>query len=330
MTSLDIIAKLKAAGLRGRGGAGYLAADKWQLVHDTPADQKYIVCNVSEGELAVKKDYFLLKHYPQTIVDGIKIALEYLSNAKAFIYLNKRYYAEFEKELSKLIKGQAISLFREKGGYLSGEESVVCEEIEDYKNFARPRVRPPYPATAGIDRRPTLINNAETFYFVAKIAADDYHQTRFYTISGHCAKPGVYELPLSASIRQILEQTGNLPVKSFFVQTGGGASGEIFLDTELDNTVSGSGAVVVYDRVKTDPYAIMKVWTDFFLKENCDKCTPCREGVYRLAQMVESKKLDPTVLEDLFFVMEKTSFCGLGKSVPTPFRSLINKVVNAK
>jgi len=118
-----------------------------------------------------------------------------------------------------------------------------------------------------------------------------------------------------------------MPEEEFFVQVGGGATGEIRLSSELDQPVTGASAIIVYDKKKTDPFELMRKWADFFLDENCDKCVPCREGVYRISEMVKKGKLDRKFLDDLFFVLENTSFCALGKSVATPFRSLINKVL---
>ncbi len=325
MAKIDLIQKLKQANLLGRGGAAYPTHAKWQMVLDIQATKKYIVANGSEGEPNVHKDFFILQHHPHILVDGVKQALASIPNSEGIIYLNKKYYRRFKKPLEKIIAKAPITVFEEQGGYLSGEETVLCEEIEG--KLARPRLRPPYPGQKGINGCPTLINNIETFYYVSKIAHDDYEAKRFYTVSGDVKKPGVYELSIDLSIREVLEATGNLPKKSFFVQAGGGASGEIFLETELDRPVGGSGAIVVYDRQKTDPYLLMYRWAKFFMKSNCDKCTPCREGVYRLAEMLHKRMIDQKTLDDLFLVMEESSFCALGKSVPTPFRSLIYKII---
>lgn len=326
MPKSDLILKLQEANLLGRGGAAFPTYKKWQAVLDAPGAKKYIVANGSEGELNVHKDFFILKNHKEELVDGIKQALSCLSADQAFIYLNKKYYPRFKKPLEKIIASAPIKVFEEKGGYLSGEETVVCQEIEN--KIARPRLRPPYPFQRGINNCPTLINNVETFYYVSKIAHNDYDHSRFYTISGDVKKPGVYQLPLDLSIKQVLEQINNYPQFDFFVQAGGGSSGEIFLPNELEREVGGSGAIIVYNRQKTDPYLLLYRWAKFFMEANCDKCTPCREGVYRLAEMVHKRMIDQAVLNELFFVMENTSFCALGKSVPGPFRSLIYKIIS--
>jgi NADH:ubiquinone oxidoreductase subunit F (NADH-binding) len=326
MAQSDLIQKLKQVNLLGRGGAAFPTYLKWQMVLDAPASKKYIVANGSEGEPNVHKDFFILQNYPQVLVDGLKQALATIPGSEGIIYLNKKYYRRFKKPLEKIIAKSAITVFEEKGGYLSGEETVLCEEIEG--KLARPRLRPPFPGQKGINGCPTLINNIETFYYVSKIAHDDYEPKRFYTISGDVKKSGVHEMSLDLTIREVLEKTNNWPKKDFFVQAGGGASGEIFLNTELDREVGGSGAVIVYDRQKTDPYLLMYRWAKFFMESNCDKCTPCREGVYRLAEMLHKRMIDQAILNDLFLVMEESSFCALGRSVPTPFRSLIYKIIS--
>jgi len=223
-----------------------------------------------------------------------------------------------------LTKGKPVVFFKKTAGYLAGEETSVCEVIEGQR--PEPRIKPPFPVQTGLWGYPTLINNVETFYYVAKIAKNQYKNTRFYSISGEVKNKGVYELPVNWPIEKILKETKNYPDFDFFLQAGGGASGEILLPQELKQSVFGQGAIIVFNRKKTDPLSLMKKWVDFFLQENCDKCVPCREGVYRLAEMLEKGKIDKKLLADLTFVLKETSFCGLGKIVMTPFNSLINKL----
>ncbi|MFA5126389.1 MAG: NADH-ubiquinone oxidoreductase-F iron-sulfur binding region domain-containing protein [Patescibacteria group bacterium] len=320
----EIIEKLKAANLLGRGGASFPTWQKWEIVKNCKADKKYIVANGSEGEPATFKDGYILEHYPADLINGLKIALDIIDHAEAFIFLNKKYYEQYKSRLESLIGDLPIKVFKESGGYLSGEETMVCQEIE--KGLLRPRQKPPFTAQVGIFGKPTLINNIETFYYVAKIAQDDYKQTRFYSISGHVKHPGVYELPVAYDINKVLLESDNWPVGDFFVQAGGGASGEILLPQELHVPTPGGGVIVVYDRKKTDPYKLLVQWADFFIAENCDKCTPCREGIYRLREMFRKRKIDKGVLDDMIFVLENTSFCPLGKMAALPCKSLIKKL----
>ncbi len=321
----NIIFKLKAADLRGRGGANFPTHLKWQMVWSSSGQKKYIVANGSEGEPNTSKDGYILEHYPEKLIAGLKVALKTFKNSEAYIYLRKDYYKKYKLKLEKLIGRLPIKVFKETGGYLSGEETTLCQEIEG--QIHRPRIKPPFPSQAGIFGWPTLINNIETFYYIAQIDRNQYKKTRFYTISGQAKKPGVFELPLNLTMKQILEKTGNWPSFNFFLQVGGGASGEIFLPSELDRPVEGSGSIVIYNKDKTDPWVLMRQWIDFFMEQNCDKCTPCREGTYRLLQMIKDRQFDEKVLDDLLFVLEHTSFCALGKMVVVPIRSTFNKLL---
>ena len=162
---------------------------------------------------------------------------------------------------------------------------------------------------------------------MAKIARGEYHNEKMYTIVGDVKNPGVYELSGELSVKQVLEQTKNYPDFKFYTQVGGGASGTILLSSELTIPAQGSASIVVYNQAKTDPYELMEKWIKFFMAENCDKCTPCREGTYRLAEMIKNKQIDKEHFEDLLFTLENTSFCALGKMVVAPFRTLADKIL---
>lgn len=321
----DIITKLKAANILGRGGAAFPTWQKWDLVKNIKADKKYIVANGSEGEPGTLKDAYILANFPEVLIQGLKIALETIDHSEAFIFLNKNYFRQHKDRLQKLIGNLPITVFAEQGGYLSGEETTLCQEIE--QALIRPRQKPPFTAQAGIWSKPTLINNIETFYYVAKVANDEYQHTRFYSISGDIPYGGVYELPLDWPINKVLLETKNWPQNEFFVQAGGGASGEILLSHELNQATPGGGVLVVYDRQHTDPYRLLKQWSDFFIDQNCDKCTPCREGIYRLREMFAARQIDKKVMADLIFILENTSFCPLGKMAALPFKSLVSKLL---
>lgn len=321
----DIIAKLKEQNLTGRGGAGFPTWLKWQAVREAKAEKKYIVCNAGEGEPKVFKDGFLLENYPEEIIEGIKIALKTIDNSSAFIYLRKDYYQRFKKNLEKLAKGFAITLFKKTGGYLAGEETVLLQAIEGKR--LEPRLKPPFPTQVGLWGYPTLINNTETFYFVSQIAKDKYKKTRFFCVDGDVKNKGVFELPEDFSIERILKESNNLPDFDFFLQVGGRASGEILLPEELNQPVKGIGSILVFNQEKTDPFSLMEKWADFFLQENCDRCVPCREGVFRIKEMLKEKKIDKELLSDIFFVLEKTSLCPLGKGVSVPFKTLVDKLL---
>lgn len=327
MPNKNIIQKLKQADLRGRGGASFPTYIKWQTVLSARAKQKYVVANGSEGEPETFKDAYILEHYPEVFLHGLIVALD-LFSAQGYIYLNKNYYKKYKNKLQKLIPRDGIIIFEEKGGYLSGEETTVCQEIEH--KIPRPRIKPPLPGQFGIYGFPTLINNIETFYQVARIAQGKYKNTRFYTIAGNTTNPGVYELPLDYTVRQVLAKTANLPDLEkyhYFFQVGGGASGEILLPAEIDRPVSGSGSIIIYDQAQVDPYVLLENWLEFFRQSNCDKCTPCREGLYRLSEMIKTRQIDKTTFNDLIFVMQKTPFCPLASMATLPIQSLVAKIL---
>jgi NADH:ubiquinone oxidoreductase subunit F (NADH-binding) len=208
---------------------------------------------------------------------------------------------------------------------LAGEETTLLNAIEGRERL-EPRIKPPFPPQEGLWGYPTLINNVETFYFVSKIAKNEYKNTRFYSISGDVKNKGVFELSADCSIKQTLMETENYPNFDFFAQVGGGASGEILLEKELGRPVCGSGAILIFNKKKINPIALMKKWADFFIKENCDKCVPCREGTIRIKEILKEKKINKKKLQDIFFALKETSFCAFGKSVPLPFESLLSKV----
>lgn len=324
---MNIIEKIKESGLTGRGGAAFPTFLKWEAVKNAYGEKKYVICNGSEGEPGVMKDGFILENYPEELVNGIKVALETFSNSEAYIYLRKDYYDKYKQKLVELTKNFAITLMKEPGGYLCGEETTLIESIEG-KRF-EPRLRPPFPTESGLHGCPTLINNLETFYWISKISKDEYHGNKFYSISGDVKKQGVFEFPEDWSIEQILKETGNLPESLFFVQAGGGASGIIKTHEELHGKIGGSGSIVVYDKEKNDPKELMKKWIDFYYNENCGKCVPCREGVYRIKELLDKDLKDEKNLEtlkDIIFNLKESSFCPLGKSVSAPFESLLEKI----
>ncbi|MBU1612808.1 SLBB domain-containing protein [Patescibacteria group bacterium] len=322
-----IIEKLKESGLKGRSGSCFPTWVKWEAV--LKAKKKvgkcFVVCNAAEGEPAVFKDKYLLETYPEEIINGIKIAIETLDAEKAFIYLRNSYFKKFKKTLEKIIGNDPIELFAETGGYLCGEETTLMESVVGNRN--EPRIRPPFPTEAGLFGFPTLINNVETFYSVSKIEKGQYSRTRFYCISGKVKNPGVFEFPEDMPIGEILEQTNNAPLFKYFVQVGGGASGGIMILEELFNPVEGAASIVVYDQVETNPRDLMRKWINFYYNQNCGKCVPCREGVYRLKEMLDSEEsLNLPLVRAVLNVLGQFSFCHLGKGVAFSMKSLLERV----
>ena len=326
---MKIINKIQAANLRGRGGAEFPTAFKWLSVakeHLKEFNQPvYVVCNGAEGELGVFKDGYVLQNYPELVVEGIKLAMDELGADKAYIYLRPDYLTKFRRILKKQIGKANIELVCEKVGYLGGEETTLLESIEG--NRPEPRLKPPYPTDFGLFGCPTLINNVETFYEIAKIVRGEYENKRFYCISGDAPKKGVYELPVDMPIGEILRITKNVPRFSYFVQQGGGAAGEILTQEELNTPVRGAGSIIIYNLKKTDTKKLIGRWVDFFHNYNCGKCVPCREGLFRLKEMLDAgQEIDVVLLRAVLRTMRDTSFCPLGKSVYLPIDSLFESI----
>jgi NADH:ubiquinone oxidoreductase subunit F (NADH-binding) len=321
----NIIDKLKQANLKGRGGAGFPTWQKWRMVKDAANDKKFVICNASEGEPGVFKDIFILENWPDIVVAGIELAMNTVGAQKGYIYLRHDYYDKFKETLAEIIGEKPIEIFCKKCGYLGGEETTLLESMEEKK--CEPRLKPPFPPQVGLYGCPTLINNLETLYFAALIEKGDYQNTRFYCVSGDIQNEGVFEFPEAWPIKRVLEESCNLPKENFFVQAGGGASGAILLQNELDQLQPGMGAIVVHDMTKTDPRQLGLRWINFFINENCGKCVPCREGVYRLREIFSNEPLDLAKAKDIVNLLAAASFCPFGKGVANSLGSLITKLL---
>jgi len=324
---MDILNKIRKAGLVGRGGAGFPTADKWEAVKKAKGANKYVVCNASEGEPGVAKDSYILENFSKEVVDGMKKAIDFLGAEKAYIYINHNYYKKFNKNLAKIIGKALIEFFIKPidSGYIGGEESSILNAIEGRR--VEPRLRPPFPTTSGLWGCPTLINNVETFYNVSLVMSNRCKKERFYTISGDCLWTGVFSFPQSWTIEKILKETKNYPKFPFFIQVGGEGSGEVLDSSQLRRPASGAGSITVYSVLKHKPENLIKGWLDFFLNESCGKCTPCREGVYRLREIMDLPNSDWRLFVDLLNNLEEISFCGLGCVVPIPIKSYVNNVL---
>lgn len=340
---MDILEKIRQAGLVGRGGACFPAAKKWEAVKNaagapsTSSGQvkKYVVCNAAEGEPGVIKDGYILEHYGDKVIDGMKTAMDFLSidyagdkpAVKGYIFINHAYYKKFNKKFAVLLKNSNIEIFIKpfNAGYIGGEESALLNAIEGKR--IEPRLKPPFPTTAGLWGFPTLINNVETFYNVSLVKAGQYENKRFFSITGDCPNEGVYNLPENFTIAQALKETKNYPKFTFFVQSGGGASGEVLNSRQLKRPVEGAGSITVYSLAKNNFRKIIKDWLNFFINESCGQCTPCREGTLRLQELFMMEKVDWISFNNLLDNLADTSVCALGCSVPVPIRSFMENVL---
>ncbi|MDR0621718.1 MAG: NADH-quinone oxidoreductase subunit F [Deltaproteobacteria bacterium] len=361
LTAEQVIGEVKKAKLLGRGGAAYPAGNKWEHLLRIPETPKYIVCNADEGEPGTFKDKLILGQLPLKLIEGITIA-GYVFGAKAgYIYVRGE-YRKIQKKLIQAIDnakkagylGQNvlgkgfdfdIHVISGAGAYVCGENSALLNSTEG--KVGRPRIKPPHLAEVGLFLQPTLVNNVESLSSVPAIVLKggeeflnighpDSGGTKLICLSGHAAKPGVYEIPLGkVTLRDAIydpEMGGGLKGgKQLKFYHLGGQSGPIgpasLLDTPYSYTdlrkaglTVGSGAIVVMDEtVSIIDY--LKGVTEFFIHESCGKCVPCREGNKQLYAILQKLSVpggadenDLANLRRLVTAMTAASFCGLGQS----------------
>ncbi|MDR7402503.1 MAG: NADH-quinone oxidoreductase subunit NuoF [Armatimonadota bacterium] len=352
-----VIEEVERSGLRGRGGAGFPTGRKWKFLPRDPAVTKYVVVNADEGEPGTFKDRTLLEGDPHRLVEGALIAAYAVGARQAFIYLRREFArarARLERALAQAadaglvgrnILGSGVDvevvLATGAGAYIAGEETALLESLEGRR--ALPRLKPPYyPAVKGLYGQPTALNNVETLCHVAWIlarGADWYRQQGppiLVSVSGHVARPGVYEIPLGTTIRQVIERAGGMREgRAFKACFPGGSSSAIlpaaYLDTPMDydalarldvyGAMLGSGALIVMDET-TCMVEVVARTVEFYRDESCGKCTPCREGTVWLSQVLGrilaggGRPADLDLLEGIARGMTGTCFCPLGESVP--------------
>lgn len=363
-----VLDALKASTLRGLGGAGFPTGTKWELVRNSPGVQKYIVCNADESEPGTIKDRFIMECVPHLVIEGMIMAGLVTGATKGFIYIRHEYEEPREvlqeeiercyreRVLGKNILGSGLDfdleIFVSPGGYICGEETALLEAMEGKR--AEPRNKPPFPGTNGLWNAPTVINNVETFTFATAIlvnGAEWYKKQgvngvpglKFVGISGDVVYPGVYEVSMGVSYRDLIfKYAGGIRdgKRLLGFAPSGPSSGYLSasqVDLPLDfkaladaGSMVGSGAIVVCaeGRCMLD-MAINS--TRFFRNESCGKCVPCRVGSQKLVDLLtrwtqgESGKNDMTVIEELFKAMRLTSICGLGQIIHAPVASIIKQ-----
>ncbi|HET6575481.1 MAG TPA: NAD(P)H-dependent oxidoreductase subunit E [Fimbriiglobus sp.] len=341
-----VIAELKASGLRGMGGAGFPTGTKWELVRQEQRTPKYVICNADESEPGTFKDAKLLADAPHLVIEGMLIAGQVVGAAKGILFLRHEYLPEkarFDAALADApLGGFEIEVFVSPGGYILGEETALLECLEDRRG--EPRNKPPFPGTHGLFNQPTLINNVETFANVPGIVAngadwwralgtDGCPGPKLIAVSGHVEKPGVYQVPLGTTVRQLIELAGGVSGgRKLLAFAPGGASSNWLpadrADVRLDfnelakaGSMLGSGALVIVAE-GADMLEVAANVTRFFRNESCGKCVPCRVGSEKAVEMLESRKsLD--VLPELGEVMALTSICGLGQVAVAPALSIL-------
>lgn len=361
----SILDVLKASALRGMGGAGFPTGMKWEIVRNAPGVQKYIVCNADESEPGTIKDRFLMENVPHLVIEGMIMAALVTGATKGYIYIRHEYEEPreaLEKELQRCyregILGKSIlgselefdlEIFVSPGGYICGEESALLEALEGKR--AEPRNKPPFPGTNGLWNSPTVVNNVETFTFATAIlinGAEWYKKQgvngvaglKFVGISGDVEYPGVYEVSMGLSYRDLIYTyaggiRGRKPLLGF--APSGPSSGYLpasQVDLPLDfaalaaaGSMVGSGAIVVCAEGRCMLDMALNA-TRFFRNESCGKCVPCRLGSQKLVDLLtkwtlgESDANDRKVIEELFTAMRLASICGLGQIIHAPLASV--------
>ena len=352
-----VIAELEAGGLQGRGGAGFPAHFKWNAVHRQPPGDRYVVVNADEGEPGTFKDREVMLRRPGLMLEGTAIAAYVTGAETAFIYVR----GEFKDCIRALegaieatrehLEGLDIRIVEGHGAYICGEETALLEAIEGRRGM--PRLKPPYPTDSGLWGKPTLMNNVETLACVPSIvlrggewfAAQGRTEpgSKLYCVSGHIARPGVYELPLGVTLDELVEAAGGYIGTPQAFSPGGASSGflpMIFRDTPLDfgalakagSMFGSSGLVVLNDTVDMAMAALHGLV--FFQDESCGQCTPCRVGcavqrqaLERYLTTGEAKQLE--FAEDVAWEMEEGSICGLGMVASWPLTTAMKHFPDA-
>ncbi len=357
----QIIEIVKEAGLRGRGGAGFPTGMKWGFVPKGDDKPKYLVVNADESEPGACKDVPLMLADPHLLVEGVIITSYAIGAKEAFIYIRGevpeavRRVAWAVKEakeaglIGKNLLGSDFSLevtvHAGAGAYICGEETALLDSLEGFRG--QPRLKPPFPAVAGLYASPTVINNVETIANVPFIVANGAEWFRkfgtekspgfkLWAVSGHVERPGIYEAPFGITMRELLDFAGGVrfgrDVK-FWVP--GGSSVPMLTAEHLDvpltyedlaaaGTMLGTGTPMVFDTTTSVVKAVTR-WLEFYKHESCGKCTPCREGTYWVVDILQrfergdGKVTELTLLDDLSNQIAGRSFCALGDAAATPF-----------
>jgi len=361
----DVITAVKDSGLRGRGGAGFPTGMKWGFLPAPDGGPRYLVINADESEPGTCKDIPLMMASPQLLIEGAIITSYAIGCSHAFIYLRgevvhvyRRLMRAVEEAyaagyLGKNIMGSGfdldITVHAGAGAYICGEETALLDSLEGRRG--QPRLKPPFPAVAGLYARPTVVNNVETIASVPAILKGGAHWFRemgterspgfgIFSLSGHVQRPGQYEAPLGITLRRLLEMAGGIREgHELKFWTPGGSSTPIFtaehLDIPLDyesvaaaGSMLGTRALQLFDETTCVVRAVSR-WTDFYAHESCGKCTPCREGTYWMKQVLARIEAGQGTEADLDLLLDTCdnilgrAFCALGDGATSPVTSSI-------
>jgi len=353
-----VIQMVKDSGLRGRGGAGFPTGMKWGFIPQGDDKDHYLVVNADESEPGTCKDTPLLMANPHVLIEGCIIACHAIRAKSAFIYIRgevthvvRRVNAAIADayKAGHLGNGIDVTLHIGAGAYICGEETALLDSLEGFRG--QPRLRPPFPAIAGLYARPTVVNNVESISSVPAIIANgaEWYQSMgtekskgatLYSLSGHVNNPGQFEAPLGITLREILDLAGGVrDGHRLKFWTPGGSSTPLFTDAHLDTPLDyegvsaagsmlGTKALQIFDETTCVVRAVLR-WTEFYKHESCGKCTPCREGTWWLVQILRDlengtgTEADLEKLLDLCDNIMGRSFCALGDGATSPITSSI-------
>ena len=346
-----VIEEITASKLRGRGGAGFPTGMKWRFTRKAVGHDHYVVCNADEGEPGTFKDRVLLSEFPDLVFDGMTVAGYALGARHGLVYLRGEYAYLWDHLQHVLNTRRAQGLLGDRvcgrdgfdfdiriqlgaGAYICGEESALLESLEGKRGA--PRDRPPFPTERGYLQQPTAIDNVETFACAARIMAKgaawftgygttESSGTKLMSVSGDCARPGVYEVPFGITVNALLDLVG--AADAAFVQMSG-PSGQAVAPKDFGRRIayedlSTGGSTMIFGPQR-DVLAVALQFTDFFVDESCGYCTPCRVGTTLLKQGMEKIVAgratlgDIAAIEALAQTVARMSRCGLGQTAPNP------------
>ena len=354
----QLLAEIRQASLRGRGGAGFPTGMKWQFCRDATAPEHYVVCNADEGEPGTFKDRVLLHSYAQQVFEGMALCAYVIKAQHGFLYLRGEYrylVPSLEATLDAMraanLLGENIlnqpgfnfdiSLVLGAGAYICGEESALLESLEQKRGV--PRVRPPFPVMHGYLGQPTVVDNVETLVAATHIAVHGgewfkAHGTaqsagsKVFSVSGDCTAPGIYEYPFGISVQALLEACGGQDAQAVQV---GGPSGALIGREEFGRKLAfedlaTGGSIMIYG-AQRDLLAVVRNFTHFFAHESCGFCTPCRVGTPLLRKYLDKiasghgTAYDREEMARLGKLMKRRSHCGLGQTAANPLLDLLAK-----
>ncbi len=364
----EIVELVKQSGLVGRGGAAFPTGMKWEGAANTPAPARYVVCNGDEAEPGTFKDRVMMEDDPHRILEGITLAGYAIGAKKAYFYIRGEYHVPFEAVTNAIAEASAggflgknilssgfdftIEVRRGAGAYICGEETALFESIEGKRGF--PRVKPPFPTTAGLFGMPTVINNVETLSNISeiilngpeayrKIGTEKSPGSKLFCLSGDVARPGLYEVPFGVTFRHLLFDLAGGVRDGRRMQAAlfGGAAGAFATEDDLDVALTfedlraaglplGSGVITVMDDTR-DLKDIFLRLAHFFAEESCGKCYPCQLGTQRQLEIMRRVAAgrpnagDWDRLNDLAVTLTDASLCGLGQTAASAVQSAMKR-----